>query len=648
VSTAMQICQLRIRTSRGWQDPYKMDKPVVAIVGPVDTGKSSFLDCVAFALGRDVEEFRGAVNRELREVEILVRFASGTYMLRRSRRTSSHVEILDAVGTLEQRLPIRMREGGPQTISDWLLQQLGLIDTLASVRLPGDKTLDFSSALLPYCYLTQNDIDRHIIRPPRDDAARLVVLKLLLNLTTPEAERLAGQIRDADNEIVRRTRQASLIGEFFAESPTMHPGALSDELERLRTSEAAAASWLQSLKDDARAASPSADPDRQRVFEARGDVAEYELELDKVQKLHDHETNNMMSIREALAALVALEERSPDDRVSLRLTYPQCPACESETTDRRVPPGHCHLCCQPLAGAVHSAERRRLSAAHQQSTARLLALDSELRTAADQADAARGELANLLKKLDIQARDGVMPYVDRIATAAANLAEIQGRIATLGRLHETHDRLREQYDQIDELELKQAERRQRVVGNAGLEAAEEVLGRLNTIFRRVVQGIDLPHATGRARIDPDTLLPLVDEQTFGQRGGGARAAVSVAYSLTLLTYALENNLANLPALLIIDSPQKNFGANKDDKALAQRVYARFLDYMAERVGWSQQFRRPFQLIIVDNDLHAGIKKRIDIIEFTHDRGFVRELADPHGNPGELRQLDFGDLEIGAE
>jgi hypothetical protein len=141
------------------------------------------------------------------------------------------------------------------------------------------------------------------------------------------------------------------------------------------------------------------------------------------------------------------------------------------------------------------------------------------------------------------------------------------------------------------------------------------------------------------------LLPLVDEQRFGQRGGGARSAVSIAYSLTLLTYTLENPLARLPGLLIIDSPQKNFGANRDDKALAHRVYERFLDdasLMKDVEGG--KFYRPFQLIIVDNDIHPDIRDRIKFHQFTYNKGFIRELSNPHRTSarGVQLALDAGD------
>jgi ABC-type lipoprotein export system ATPase subunit len=155
MSTLLQIRYVRIRTDNGWQEPYDLDAPVVAIVGPVDSGKSSLLDCIAFALGRDTEEFRGAVHRLLREVEIGVRVKSGTCVFNRTRKASSHVTVFDGSGTLIGKFPVKEQadlkdQGEQQTLSSWLLEQLGLDDDFASVRLPGGKRVDF----LARCYLS--------------------------------------------------------------------------------------------------------------------------------------------------------------------------------------------------------------------------------------------------------------------------------------------------------------------------------------------------------------------------------------------------------------------------------------------------------------------------------------------------------------
>jgi hypothetical protein len=466
-----------------------------------------------------------------------------------------------------------------------------------------------------------------------------VVLKLLFNLTTPEYERLNGKIRDVENDIEKRRRKADLINDFLAEVRATNPDALRDEVAQLKVREAAATRHLATLKDKARAASPLDDYDRQRVISSRTAVSEAEGELDRVRRQQEAALDRVTAIEEALAALTALEERSPDERSTLRLVFPECPACDSSLADVISRPGCCYLCGQLLQGEEHAAERKRLQSEYQNATKANRKLSDDVAVAEIHAQAARSALVALLNEMDVRAGDTVTPFVDAIAAAAAELAGIQGALSALARVQLSHERLRGEFGLIDQLEAEQKTRQDQARQYAGLEPLDSVLPALDAIFQRVVQGIDLPHATGQARLDRESLLPLIDKQAFSQRGGGARSAVSIAYSLTLLTYSLEDRLAKLPSLLMIDSPQKNFGANKDDKALGHRVYQRFLDYMAElRGSGNRQLHTDFQLIIVDNDIHPDIRRRIKVHQFGQDKGFIRNLMDPHALRGRSQQL----------
>lgn len=641
MSTVLQIRSVRIKTTTGWEEPYNLDVPVVAIVGPVDTGKSTLLDCIAFGLGRDIHAWRGVVDTHLVAVDVGIRIGSGTFVLRRTRRTSSHVEVLDASGTMIDRYGTRQQPGAP-TISEWLLQQLELDNTFASARLPGSKMIDFASALLSYCYLTQTGIDQYIIRPSRDDAARLVTLQLLLNLTTPEYQRMDATIRDTDNEIDRRRKRANTISDFLADSQATHPDVLADRIAQLKAREREADKRLETLRTSVRIADQASEQHKQNNESARNEVADAEDALDKARRRLRTINNTLNGIKESLQALDELEHRSLNtEPPTLHGIIPTCLACNADITDRRVEPGCCYLCCQPLSGARHITQRKRLQLDYQQAASQLDSHEKEVHAASIRATKANQVLTQLRQQWDANSRDAVAPYLDDVAAATGELAEIRQELASLARVKDAHDRLVEQYQQIDELETEQQQRRKNHILIQGqLESSDEVLARLNEIFCRVIDAISLPHATGHARLDAETLLPLVDEQTFDQRGGGARSAVAVAYSLALLTYTLENPLANLPGLLIIDSPQKNFGANPHDKALAHRVYERFLDYMQERSKMADgRFHRPYQLIIVDNDLHPDIRTRIMVHDFKRDSGFIRNLTDL---PNQM-QLDFGDL-----
>lgn len=640
MAALIQVRYLRVKTARGWQEPYDLDYPVVAIVGPVDTGKSSLLDCVAFAMGREIDEFRGVVDDYLHGVEVGIRTETGAYALRRSRRRRAYVDVMDATGTSIGRFPIRSGPGrsGP-TISTWLLQQVGLDDAFSAVRLAGDKRLDFATSLLSYCYLTQDDIDRHIIQPRRLDESRLIALRLMLNLTTPEYEKASGDIRVADNEITRRRRQGAAIRAFLEGSDLTRSGALQDETAELREQEREAKALLARLQGDARTVTWFSEQEQQRMSNARTERSNSEMQLDLARRRHDRARVRVQDLQEQLDALGAIQEETNRIRARPSQLNLCCPECGGSLQGSSPPPGHCRLCKGPLPPHRVEAEQARILDELADAKEEEGRLREGVEEASHRASNSWARLRQLEEEFDAQSRDSVAPHLDAITEASARLARIQQELATLDRIQDAHSRLSQQFDEINELLKEQEERKRNLVLRGGeVKRSEDVLAHLSSIFRKIIRVIELPNATGKARLDPDSLLPLVDEQRFSQRGGGARSAVSIAYSLALLTYAREDADSDLPTLLMVDSPKKNFGSNKDDAALARRVYQGFIDYMTELSGDSR-FHRPYQLMIVDNDIHPDIEQGIHVVRFKRDQGFIRDLDSLRAGQAEQLTID---------
>jgi hypothetical protein len=643
VAARLQVRYVRVKTVQGWQAPHDLDNPVVAIIGPADTGKSSLLDSAAFAMGRDTEGFRGVVDKHLQVVEVGIRVRTGTYALRRSRRSPSTVEVVDESGTSLGRYPVKDGGDSVQTISSWLLEQVDLDDAFSAVRLPGGKTLDFPTALLPYCYLNQWDIDRHIIQTPRMDSTRHRVLRLALNLTTVDYERLSAQIKDIDADIARRRRRAQEIGGFLDGSAATHGQAVEEEIRVLRRQEADAKAWLDRVKGEASTATTAAERERDLVRAARQEVAGAESALNSARERHRVEQDKVDEWEGALRELDSQEEAAARIPVRPHVAEMFCGNCGSSLHDRTPTPGQCYVCLGPLPPHRREAERVRIQGNLALAREEAGRLKAEVLEGEGRAQRAFDDLEAMIRDFDNATRDGVTPYVDAIAHAAAELARIRQELASLDRIQDAHSRLRQQFDEIAEIEKDQAARRERLeIDATEVTPLEEVLDHLNGIFRTIIAGIDLPNSTGRARIEPSTLLPLVDELEFRKRGGGARAAVSIAYSLALLTYARERADARLPAFLMVDSPQKNLGSNKDDKALSRRVYERFIDYMGE-LDADKRFQRAFQLIIVDNDIPPDIARRMKVVRFDRGNGFIRDLESIEaGEPVQTSIDDFYD------
>nr|WP_269129103.1 AAA family ATPase [Nonomuraea sp. K271] len=472
---------MRIGTALGWQAPYELDAPVVAIVGPVDTGKSSMLDCIAYALGRDVRAFRGAVHTQLTDVELRVRLGTSTYTLRRSRSEHTHVTVYDAGGTLEGRFPVKAEEGR-LTLSDWLLAQLGLDDAFAAVRLSGNRQLDFANALLPYCYIRQSAIDNQIIRDPRDDEERLIVARLLLNLTTPAFERRASTIREVDNQIERSRSRAGTVDKFLSASPHTNHSDLQERIATLTQQRDLAGARLAQMRNDARAADKALDSYRDELSGARKEVSAAETELDRKRLAHDRLQARMKELDQALLALAETEARAADHPPPLGLVQPACPLCKSSIAERPVLPDHCSLCTQRYPGTVDPQERQMLMTIRETVKADLAAAHGEVGTAKQRADAAHAAAKRVHDGFNQFLKEPVSPYADALAAASAAVHQIEGELAALAALEDAHRRLQHQRLDIDRLKGEQEERRREHVANeAELESARDVVNALNEI-----------------------------------------------------------------------------------------------------------------------------------------------------------------------
>lgn len=311
--------------------------------------------------------------------------------------------------------------------------------------------------------------------------------------------------------------------------------------------------------------------------------------------------------------------------------------------------GRCSLCTAPLPGSALAREKAHLRQALHAARTALAAAGKDLAGSDEALRLARERLDATRRAVDAHLATATAPHLDAIAAATGELEALRAQITALTRLQVPHDRLKAIGRDVEERQREldgMRERHQRLL--AGLVRPETALARLDSLFSEIVRAFQLPWATGRARMDPVTWTPLVDEQDFGQRGGGSRTAVSVAYSLALLLYALEDPESfHLPHLLILDSPQKNFGRNNHDQGLAARMYDWLTGYLKHRIEAIGGRYRDFQLIIVDNNIPDSARRQFSpVVRFDDNSGFVRGLAHPHGVPIPPEQLRLRDVEDG--
>ncbi|MFE9867999.1 ATP-binding protein [Streptomyces sp. NPDC005506] len=140
------------------------DHPVVCIHGPIDTGKTTLVECIKYALGLLVE-WRQVPAERLTSVTLYLRIEGMEIGLRRSTVTDlKTVELLNGLdGQVEELLDVEpVADSERRVLGEVLLELLGLSDLFApptAVALLGDGARLRFAQLYALCDLSQDCVD---------------------------------------------------------------------------------------------------------------------------------------------------------------------------------------------------------------------------------------------------------------------------------------------------------------------------------------------------------------------------------------------------------------------------------------------------------------------------------------------------------
>lgn len=614
MATPIQLKRYSVETEAGWHF-YDLDSDLVALVGAVNTGKTSFFEGVAYTFGAE-PVWPVAMDRFVHRVETEVLLGGQHVRLRRSvRGTNRQVELLEPDGTLAEILPLKdSDEIGRTTLSQWLLEALSLSNLLGTAR-RASKPVTFNE-LLDFMYVRQATIDQKIAgyRAGRPSALRQTLFELLFGLATPELPALEAELRSVGTTIRELNQDQGSISTFLNASTATNLDAIHADIARATEAQEAAGRRLKVIETELTALTGAADPLRAALRHA----------VDEAETAHRRASSARRALSDSEASMDQLRKRLEKAHKPVL----QCLHCNTDLSRRTLPEYACPLCTETqadLPGAMALLQQQLDAARDRAVQGQQRVAEAEKATAA--ADARVGDLQ---QRLDEATRRLIAPHADQLATARVAVAEAAAHLQGLQRMVEPHQRLRTLKEELREAEERRAElteARKDLIASYAVRRSD-VLDSLNDIFGDVVAEMDLPWYAGDARIDRDTYLPVVDGQGVERLGGGTRAAVTVGYHVSLLRYLLTNRVGDLPTFLMIDSPTKNVGRNDWDTRFAQRIYSSFVDFVTARAG-AGITTDPFQVVVADNDLPASVRGHVLVHDFDHDRPLIPGLRNPH-------------------
>lgn len=607
---------------------YEFAEGVNLLVGPVGTGKTSLLEVLKWTIGGDAI-LSQAVRDGVREASVALVVGERELTLRRSLqdRTST---VLVYEGDLVAEL--QAGSASDSSASSLFMRELGIPETrvTTSRSRPGADTTPITFwDVYQFLYVAQRHIDATVLHSDQSyrEPKRRATFELVYGLATEETRELQvrqGQLRDvtlearseiehvrgfleragfADERLleIREKQMQSRLESAQRDLDQLRRGTIekTTEADRLRTERAAAVHHLAATQTQL----------NERVTEAgRRNALRAQLNLDRER------------VGRATAADLALHG----------LEFRLCPRCWQQIHRQRTDQGHCYVCGQvePIAeGRPEALQREQRRLTEQIRETDLLIAEDETAITALTAELASAEsrVATLDSQIDERTARFVSPLFAQISDASAEVAKLREQLGVVQRGLRTWRRFRDLEATLKGLEVEADSVRARLAeAQAAARRGMTRFADLSETFGETLRALAPPHfdpESDTAHLDPSTYLPIVAGRDFYQElSSGIRTVINDAYHLAALRYAGGGGETLLPALLILDSPRKNFGALREDQALTDRLY-RML------VAMHSTLRRPFQLIVADNDT-PSIAAELPQARFSYDHPFVRDLKHP--------------------
>ena len=144
----------------------------------------------------------------------------------------------------------------------------------------------------------------------------------------------------------------------------------------------------------------------------------------------------------------------------------------------------------------------------------------------------------------------------------------------------------------------------------GLVGLDDVVDGLSGVFRKYILASGLQRAHD-IFLDEKFIPHFRNISYYNTTSGGVRTIVSIGSFVARMEYLLGKS-GNLPVFLMIDTPGQNIGRrgrDDDDSALSDPVlYDNIFKQLLSLVELARKKGRPFQVIVVDNDLPPVLEK----------------------------------------
>ena len=637
-SPSIIIDSLTIKgVTRDYAIPFR--EGINIIWGDVDSGKSSILSLIAYALGASNFDSYEEILEHGREVRLNVRLNEKNYVFQRSLlNTRQHVlchhdEISEYV--VPKVLGANISDDAPDGyVSFYVLDLLGLPRTKVR-KSPSktDSTMDrvgFKD-VLKFLYLKQKDVAADTLLN-MSDAVRYIknkqVLRYLFNIYNEnvaeiEAE-LAAHVRDQKEKKSERDAVFSFLKKLEIDFQVDYAAELEEKTELVVEID----QQIESAKQEHRRAALIDSEIGKAVQDANERFEEVKKELEKKNfDLTSYIRLKNTYEKEIQSIVTSLQLKSTFDDMH-RAESIKCPLCESLVDTSTV---DSPLVSEQSLQLEENSLRQRLKGLK----GFILQTEEEIGSLEDQRRTIVSYLQNAVASYDQKFAREVSASIEVIQ----HLEKEKSEIYELRKVLERDIRVVRSFDDLNSSIANLEEAIERIKLN--LESARDkqidpavVVEALSKIFVSYMSRSGLQNMND-LRVDPKLDYFVRNKFFTDLTSGGLRTIASLGIFFSKLVYTIKYP-CNLPTFLMLDTPGQNIGRNRDesehsevaDPAIYENVYRRILG-IAE-LAEHENVR--CQIIVVDNDIPSFvtenkkffISKRFSKSEPEYDRGLIAD------------------------
>jgi hypothetical protein len=645
-SPSIIIDSLKIRgVTRDYEIPFR--EGINIIWGDVDSGKSSILSLIAYALGASGFDSYEEILEHGREVHLNVRLNEKSYVFQRSLlNTRQHVlchhdEISEYVAP--KVLGAHIADEAPDGyVSFYVLDLLGLPRTKVR-KSPSktDSTMDrvgFKD-VLKFLYLKQKDVAADTLLNMSDPVRytkNKQVLRYLFsiyneNIAEIEAD-LAAHVKDQKDKRSERDAVFSFLKKLEIDFQIDYEAELEEKAGLVGEID----QQIESAKQEHRRAAlidseigKAMQDATERFEEIKNELEKKNFDLISYIRLKNTYEKEIQSIVTSLQLKSTFDDIHQGESV-------KCPLCESRVDTSTV---DSPLVSEQSLQLEENSLRQRLKGLK----GFILQTEEEISRLEDQRRTVVSYLQNAVASYDQKFAREVSASIEVIQ----HLEKEKSEIYEMRKVLERDIRVVRNFDDLNASITNLEEAIERIKLNLDSARGKQidpalVVEALSKIFVSYMSRSGLQNMND-LRVDSKLDYYVRDKFYTELTSGGLRTITSLGIFFSKLVYSIKYP-CNLPTFLMLDTPGQNIGRNRDksehsevaDPAIYENVYKRILGI----ADLAEQENIKCQIIVVDNDIPPFvtenrkffISKRFSKSEPEYDRGLI---ADAKPKPTKL-------------